>query len=149
MSADHAFDHGIERETPSAGSLRASDAERDAALRALTTHFADGRLNHAEFDERADAALAARTQDQLRALFKDLPSPVPGFGMRSAHVEEEPQGAAMHGGPLLILVPVLLLLAIVAALHGAPPFPLFAVAFLLSRRHRRWNRWDRAAPPRL
>jgi Domain of unknown function (DUF1707) len=60
-----------------AGALRASDTERGAAVSSLATHFADGRLERAEFDERADAALAARTRDELRVLFADLPGPPP------------------------------------------------------------------------
>jgi hypothetical protein len=55
--------------------VRASDAERDAALRALAGHYADGRLDRAEFDERADAAFAARTRDELGTLLRDLPRP--------------------------------------------------------------------------
>jgi hypothetical protein len=67
----------VEEEKGRAGALRASDAERGAAVSSLATHFADGRLERAEFDERADAALAARTRDELRALFADLPGPAP------------------------------------------------------------------------
>ena len=55
--------------------LRIGDAERDVALRELGDHFAAGRIDSAEFDERASAALAARTQPQLDVLFADLPRP--------------------------------------------------------------------------
>jgi DUF1707 SHOCT-like domain len=60
--------------TQHAGSaVRASDAEREQTVALLQRHFADGRLTQAKFEERAGAALAARTRDQLRALTADLP----------------------------------------------------------------------------
>ena len=54
--------------------VRASDGERDHVVTLLQRHFADGRLTQAELEERAGAALAARTRDQLRALTADLPA---------------------------------------------------------------------------
>lgn len=140
--------------------LRASDAEREAALRVLAKHFADGRLERAEFDERADAALAARTQDQLRTLFADLPgpAPVPPAGPEYAGAAASASGASAPDGwqarppavpwaGSLVLVPVLLAFAVLAALHGAPPFPLIPLAFILLRRHRRSTRWNREVRP--
>jgi hypothetical protein len=53
-----------------------SDAERNAVADKLSTHFADGRLDEAEFKERLDAAMAAKTQSDLSGLFDDLP-PLP------------------------------------------------------------------------
>jgi hypothetical protein len=53
--------------------MRASDAERDAALRRLQDAFAEGRLGDDEFDERMHAALGARTRADLDVLFADLP----------------------------------------------------------------------------
>jgi hypothetical protein len=53
--------------------VRASDSERDQVVALLQGHFTDGRLTQAELEERAGAALAARTRDQLRALTADLP----------------------------------------------------------------------------
>lgn len=155
-------DHGQSRAQSRNGGtgLRASDAEREAALRILGTHFADGRLERAEFDERADAALAARTQDQLRTLFADLPGPVPvppsvpeqarttagAWGTSAAARWRSRPPAAPWAAPL-VLVPVLLTFSILAALHGAPPFPLIALAFILVRRHRRSTRWNREVRP--
>lgn len=56
------------------GAIRVSDAERDAAVAELSQHYQQGRLTGAEFDERSGQAFAARTGDQLHALFVDLPS---------------------------------------------------------------------------
>ena len=53
--------------------VRASDSERDHVVALLQGHFTDGRLTLAELEERAGAALAARTRDQLGALTADLP----------------------------------------------------------------------------
>ncbi|WP_026413694.1 DUF1707 SHOCT-like domain-containing protein [Actinomadura oligospora] len=55
--------------------LRVGDAERDAVALALHEHFAAGRLDRAELDERLGAALAARTLGDLRGVVRDLPEP--------------------------------------------------------------------------
>jgi hypothetical protein len=57
---------------PSSPALRASDADRDRVIELLRTAVSDGRLDQAEFDERLDAALAARTIDALAPLTADL-----------------------------------------------------------------------------
>ncbi len=57
---------------PSSPALRASDADRDRVIELLRAAVADGRLDPAEFDERLDAALAARTVDALTPLTADL-----------------------------------------------------------------------------
>jgi hypothetical protein len=53
--------------------VRIGNSEREAAVRALGEHFAEGRLEPDEYEERAAAAYAARTADELVPLFKDLP----------------------------------------------------------------------------
>jgi hypothetical protein len=59
-------------EPPGPPALRASDADRDRVIELLRAAVADGRLDAVEFDERLDAALAARTIDALAALTADL-----------------------------------------------------------------------------
>jgi hypothetical protein len=54
---------------------RASDADRDTAVDILCAAAAEGRLTLAELDERAGAALSARTICELAALIADLPGP--------------------------------------------------------------------------
>jgi Domain of unknown function (DUF1707) len=56
----------------SSPALRASDADRDRVIDVLRAAVADGRLDPAEFDERLDAALAARTIEALAPLTADL-----------------------------------------------------------------------------
>jgi Domain of unknown function (DUF1707) len=57
---------------PSPPALRASDTDRDRVIELLHAAVADGRLDPVEFDERLDAALAARTIDALAPLVTDL-----------------------------------------------------------------------------
>jgi len=57
---------------PDSPALRASDADRDRVIELLRAAVADGRLDPAEFDQRLDAALAARTIDALAPLTADL-----------------------------------------------------------------------------
>ena len=57
---------------PSSAALRASDADRDRVIEVLRAAVADGRLDQVEFDERLDAALAARTIDALAPITADL-----------------------------------------------------------------------------
>ena len=52
--------------------LRVSDADRQAVTDRLSQHFADGRLDQAEFDDRVGRAMSAKTRGDLRELFADL-----------------------------------------------------------------------------
>ena len=53
--------------------LRASDADREAAVDALRHHAGAGRLTVEELDERCEQAYAAKTLKQLAELQADLP----------------------------------------------------------------------------
>jgi N-acyl-D-aspartate/D-glutamate deacylase len=53
--------------------VRASDAEREAVVEQLQRALAQGRLTVSEFDERVQAAYAARTLGALADLIRDLP----------------------------------------------------------------------------
>ena len=57
--------------------IRVSDAERIEMADRLAAHFAEGRLNQAESDERAAQAMNAKTRGDLSGLFDDLPEPGP------------------------------------------------------------------------
>lgn len=61
--------------TPEPRSIRIGTTEREQAVRALGEHFAQGRLEPEEFEERMTAAYAARTATDLDLLFVDLPRP--------------------------------------------------------------------------
>lgn len=56
--------------------IRVSDRERDGVVELLSEHAATGRLTLAEFEERTEQALAAKTRADLDGLLRDLPSDV-------------------------------------------------------------------------
>ena len=53
--------------------MRISDAERTEVADRLSRHYSDGRLDQAEFNERLDRAMKAKTRGDLNGLFTDLP----------------------------------------------------------------------------
>lgn len=55
--------------------IRIGHAERDSAVEALRESAGEGRLTLEELDGRIEAALAAKTRDDLRALLSDLLPP--------------------------------------------------------------------------
>jgi Domain of unknown function (DUF1707) len=57
--------------------VRVSDAERQDVADRLATHYAEGRLDQAEFDERCGRAMSAKTRGDLVGLLDDLPEPRP------------------------------------------------------------------------
>jgi Domain of unknown function (DUF1707) len=100
--------------------LRVSDADRQAVADRLAESFADGRLDQAEFDERAGRAMAAKTRADLAGLLDDLP--VTG----APAVPDQPR-RRRPGRPRSLLALVLVVVVILAAAHAA----LHAVTVLL------------------
>src|ERR1700729_210158 len=116
--------------------LRIGDAERDAAAERLREGYAQGRLTLDEFNERLPAAMAARTDRELRQLTQDLPQPVtaspplpqsaPGDGwQRSGH--DHHHGTHQHGTGRRRLFPLLAAVALVWLLISVSPLALFPV----------------------
>lgn len=62
----------------------ASDADRDAVARRLSSAFAEGRLTSGEHAERVRVAYEARTAGDLAGLTGDLPGPAGDAGGRQA-----------------------------------------------------------------
>ena len=62
------------RASPVDPELRVSDAERADVADRLSKHYSDGRLDQAEFNERLDRAMKAKTQSDLNGLFNVLPA---------------------------------------------------------------------------
>ena len=54
--------------------MRASEAEREAAVSELRGHAAAGRLDVDELEQRVGAAFVARTREELADLSRDLPA---------------------------------------------------------------------------
>ncbi|HEY3019970.1 MAG TPA: DUF1707 domain-containing protein [Solirubrobacteraceae bacterium] len=77
---------------------RASDADRERALRALRRHYAAGRLDAAELEERADRAARARYRNELRALFVDLPGGVRAGAAKGAAARVDRAMLRAHAG---------------------------------------------------
>jgi hypothetical protein len=75
--------------------IRASDADRERIAARLREHYAEGRLNQEELDERIAAALSARTYGDLRRVMADLPEP----GMAP-----QPWGWPVRAAPRPVLV---------------------------------------------
>jgi Flp pilus assembly protein TadB len=53
--------------------MRIGDAERTEIADRLARHFSDGRLDEAEFGDRLDRAMRAKTKADLSGLLADLP----------------------------------------------------------------------------
>ena len=114
--------------TPGPG-MRIGDGDRERAMADLAQHYADGRLDHEEYDERLDAIWTARTRADLAVLFSDLPRPQVTYPpVRAA----QPKGDRRFRLPLL---PVLALLVVLSVLTEAPLWLLvFPLLFIRSRR---------------
>jgi hypothetical protein len=63
--------------------VRASDADRERTLRLLRRHYAAGRLEADELEERIGAATRARSRAELGALTFDLPRDARARGARA------------------------------------------------------------------
>ena len=120
--------------------LRISDADRATALDLLSEHYAVGRLDKDEFDERSDAIWSAKTQGDLAPVFADLPwrtpPAVPAGRERQERSRRGPGWGPRWGPPLLPLVFLLVLLTILTKV----PFVLLLVGLWLVfgwRRHAR------------
>jgi hypothetical protein len=133
--------------------IRVSDAERNTVAELLGQHYADGRLDQAEFDQRVTQTMAAKTRGDLMGLFDDLPDADATTGAASAAPDEPAvpyRGRRRHRGLLRTLL-LLFLVMIVAnvAWHAATSlfvgplvwgFVLVAVILLVTRATRRHER---------
>ncbi len=113
--------------------MRVSDAERQAVTDRLAAHFADGRLDQTEFDERVGRAMNAKTRADLGGLFDDLPE----TGAPAATDGPLPRYRRRHPVLLLALLFVLALTVGHAVFWAAAPLLwlglLVAVVLLATR----------------
>ncbi len=77
--------------------LRASDAERTEVADRLSRHYQDGRLDQAEFNERLDRAMNAKTRADFSGLFADLPD-LPDPADQNGHHGQAAQGTGSGSG---------------------------------------------------
>ena len=129
--------------------LRISDSDREQAAAALREHFASGRLDSGEFEERLQAIYAARTRGELDALSADLPAlPITASQARAVAVQQRGElsrravqnaggsltpflictgiwaasGASGFFWPIFLLIPTIAMIARVGwALYGPAP----------------------------
>ena len=114
--------------------IRASDDERNEVADKLSRHFADGRLDQAEFQERLGRAVGAKTRGDLDGLFDDLP--------RLATEPPPLTPRRWRFRPLVGIVAILLLVALAAGTTASLvhlPWLLVVLAglFVWHRGHRR------------
>jgi hypothetical protein len=77
--------------------LRVSDTERSEIADVLSKHYSDGRLDEAEFNDRLQMAMSAKTRGDLAGLLTDLPSLGP-----VVPPERSPHRRSWHLGLLLV-----------------------------------------------
>jgi uncharacterized Tic20 family protein len=117
FAARHGDDETVNtKPTVSTGELRVSNAEREPVIERLKQAYADGRLDHAEFDMRVHLAMTAKTRADLTAVTADLAPQAVGSAdvLRSEApaAEDRLLAAVAHGsgylttfiGPLVVML---------------------------------------------
>jgi hypothetical protein len=114
--------------------LRASDAERAEVADRLSKHYADGRLDQAEFNERMERAMNAKTHSDFAGLFADLPDLPedqvqggPAGPARATLTERRRPGAPMHRLLYLAMIVVIAVIAGQALAHLYIPWVLIGI----------------------
>jgi Flp pilus assembly protein TadB len=112
------------RRRTSYSSMRISDAERTEAADLLSKHYGDGRLDEAEFNQRLDQAMRARTYADLSGLFDDLPR----TETEAAEAPRTPARRPGHRHPSRLFLMVALVIA--AAVVAGHALAWFATAWI-------------------
>jgi hypothetical protein len=99
--------------------LRVSDAERTEVTDRLAEHYADGRLDQAEFNERAEQAMRAKTRSDLSGLLLDLPATSADAAAAAEDLgRRRPRRGGHRGGHRGVLAVALVL--VIVAVAGRP-----------------------------
>jgi hypothetical protein len=116
--------------------IKASDAERDAVVAALSEHYQAGRLTTEELEERTGRALAARTVGELDELTTDLPAPRPAPPAGQAVTPHRPGYLTMLPWivPLAVLAIVGLTVGASTGHHGWGFWWVVPAALIVARR---------------
>lgn len=141
--------------------MRAGTSDRQGAVDRLTQHFADGRLDPDEFDDRMGKAYKATYLDEFPALFVDLPEAEPPRGAYVARCDAgryrhwsdghggqdrpaRPWGPPRGGPPrgLIVVAVVAALFWIGVLTHALFLLPLIWLAAIAlgGRRRHQWQR---------
>jgi hypothetical protein len=135
------------------GGMRASDSDREKVVEVLGAAYTEGRLSLDEFDDRTNAAYAAKTWDQLRQLTGDLPSGVTPDGEPQPHQPDFspmlPAGRTpqQHGVVFVPFLPVAIVFLILATSTHAVLLFVPMVILLFAWRASRPRRRSGGGPP--
>jgi hypothetical protein len=105
--------------------MRISDADRADVADRLSRHYSDGRLDQAEFNERLDQAMKAKTQSDLTGLFSDLP-PVdePGKAVKAVPPQDK---RPRNRRPIQRTLGLILIIVVAVVVARALMWPLFSL----------------------
>jgi Flp pilus assembly protein TadB len=109
--------------------IRIGDAEREAAISSLASHFAEGRLTQVEHEERMALALNAKTGRDLDVLFADLPR----RGDATPATRRPPRGLRIERLMQPLFVAAVLVIGIFVILNLLPFIALVVLAIVASR----------------
>ena len=115
--------------------LRVSDAERADVADRLSKHYGDGRLDQAEFNERMERAMSAKTMGDFTGLFSDLPETAEPGEKQPVPATRSTRRSPMSRLVLLILIIVAAAFIGHALIHSFFPWLLIGVAVFLWLRY--------------
>jgi nitrate reductase NapE component len=103
------------RRRTSYSGLRISDSERAEVADLLSKHYGDGRLDQAEFNDRLDQAMKAKTYADLDGILVDLPR-------TEAEASEAPKATARrrheHRHLRVLALTVFIVVAVATVAHA-------------------------------
>jgi hypothetical protein len=112
--------------------LRVSDDERRAVVDELRIHYGAGCLDLAEFEDRTNAALAARVRGELEPLLDDLPELAKPSGGPPVRPRPAKGGSALRVHTYVWLVLSAFFLVVYAGIttvaDDVPFWPIFPIA---------------------
>ena len=110
---------------PANPQMRISDADRAEVADRLSKHYSDGRLDQAEFNERLDRAMNAKTQADLNGLFADLPATdEPGKAVKAAR---QPDRRPANRRPVQRVLGLILITVVAIFVARALMWPFFGL----------------------
>jgi len=118
--------------------VRVGDSQRNAAVELLQGHLVAGRLTQAEFDERLEVALLAKTADDIESLFADLPADPAAVGGVSVWQAKPPVNKSTTAHPLriaqrwmIIMAPILWVLVFTSWSLWWLGYVIWGIAFVI------------------
>jgi len=114
--------------------MKASDADRDEVVAALSEHFQAGRLTTEELEDRTGRALSARTLGELDVLTTDLPARQQATAAPDASPQRRRHALAVIAAVLAVLVVVALVVGVRTDHHGLDIWVVVPIALIVIRR---------------